>query len=638
MASQTRTWGSRFEALTQESTPSSPDLHPCTTPSPVVSPPGLGPLSTSARDRTTTAPEHVKMGAHTNSMGDTDVHNHMRSTSYNIGGQYNNHAQHGPSSGHRVRHEASIFVAGLPGSIDDATMKRDLEDMLLAINNASESSSQPVDTVENSGKAAQLFKPIAVLDVHLVREARGGICAFIQVGSSDEASRVLDYAFLHPFAYHDTVLRLERARAYRSLTISMTVELLEKCIINIGRLHNGLRVAEIVSKDALGEASASVIPFPPDEVLSQKISVRMGDTDCMHKVATFFGPTESCQELSSDRFRGSNVVAKTWVIKWEYRNDCKAAFHTLAPLVGMNVVWTHLAGIHNFHAARQQALAERGPQVLHPSAIGLLDTAKLVKNPTALELNDANFPSLSPQKSYATPPKSLPGTPITLHETESEPTGVMTATPAAAAISPTAVPLFSPTTNPRVQLPRVNKVEKAEVQPATLMTQSSPASVINPGTAVVSALSHPEQDHSEKVDGNVYEGALQLDTAVTAEKKSEPVVAGDHEQSWQAFAPATEPAINVTQRLARPTGVVDPCSIFVGNLRQDMDWSERRLNLIFGRYGNIESIKYCVANCEPCRSPNLGWCVDFRQITVDLGLRSSDIPTRHLWNWPSERR
>ncbi|KZO95916.1 hypothetical protein CALVIDRAFT_141748 [Calocera viscosa TUFC12733] len=112
MSSQSRTWGSRFAALKQESTPSSPELHPCATPSPLVSPLGLGPPTTSARDRTTTAPEHSIIGGYNNIMGDTSIHGRIRSTSYNIGVPFNNQSQQGLSYGHRIRHEASVFVAG----------------------------------------------------------------------------------------------------------------------------------------------------------------------------------------------------------------------------------------------------------------------------------------------------------------------------------------------------------------------------------------------------------------------------------------------------------------------------------------------------------------------------------------------
>jgi len=110
MRTQMRTWGSRYDALQQESTPPSPELRPCATPSPVVSPLGLVP-TTSARDRAITAPEATAMGAYNDSKGDASSQGHMRTASYN-GSQYNNQSQHASLYGYRVRHEASVFVAG----------------------------------------------------------------------------------------------------------------------------------------------------------------------------------------------------------------------------------------------------------------------------------------------------------------------------------------------------------------------------------------------------------------------------------------------------------------------------------------------------------------------------------------------
>ncbi|KZO95915.1 hypothetical protein CALVIDRAFT_141746 [Calocera viscosa TUFC12733] len=355
------------------------------------------------------------------------------------------------------------------------------------------------------------------------------------------------------------------------------------------------------------------------------------DLQFIRQLAGFFGPIESLQECFNDRFRSANTGAKTWVIKWQFRNDCKAAFHvrrqlmfqdtrvigipqTLVHLDGINVVWTHLAGYVQYHAMKQ-APAEQAFHMRQPPVMVLSEATKVGRNLTALELNEANFPSLSQPKSISSPSKT-PSEPAIIPECPGELTGSDTTVESLAATTARPTSLFSPPENPKVQLPPVSKVDKAQAHIESAVAQSSPASAIDSETVVSSPSHQVSQERVEMVAIKAYKGALQLDTSTQVTlHESEPVdePAQIDQLTGGAMAQGTVSAAALQNAFRGPEqaadleqsaapehlpGQVDPYSIFVGNLQTGMDWSELRLKHIFGRYGNVESIKFFQTNCE----------------------------------------
>ncbi|CAL1694040.1 unnamed protein product [Somion occarium] len=253
-------------------------------------------------------------------------------------------------------HDASIFVGSLPSNMDHIELGRLLSDHL--------SGYPQVQTVK------------------VVRDAKGGVCAFIQCEDAPSAAQLLDAFKKHPpRAFLGRYLRFEPARAFRTLLISyraptrfegsgdpregQTVEL---------PVHNAMRIHRAQGQRYIGVtydelATNFVLPVPPETAdgVKPKEDVFSGagilfaplqyDDETIRRMAEAFGPleyfglftastdgngsTQKARIYPHNARRSPCMDESIWEVKWRHRDDCVSALTTLRKIVHITITWAH---------------------------------------------------------------------------------------------------------------------------------------------------------------------------------------------------------------------------------------------------------------------------------------------------------
>ncbi|KAF8841966.1 hypothetical protein BDN67DRAFT_1010225 [Paxillus ammoniavirescens] len=249
----------------------------------------------------------------------------------------------------RVVQDASIFVGSLPSNIDHA----ELTSML----------------------SQHLSEYPQVQIIKVVRDSKGGTCAFIQCQDADTAATLLSN--LHsstPRQFMGRHLRYEPARAFRTLLVSYRspkqyirqgdvpkratflatednkfIELELPTAMRIVRIPGTKQLSIFYNSDAAVDRQStggSTTLFMP----------LLYDVESLMRIASVFGTVEHFVAYTPehedgqvptsfppphDSPRSSVMDPGCWEVKWAHRDDCVSALMTLRRVPHLTVTWAH---------------------------------------------------------------------------------------------------------------------------------------------------------------------------------------------------------------------------------------------------------------------------------------------------------
>ncbi|KAG6817739.1 hypothetical protein H0H87_004530 [Tephrocybe sp. NHM501043] len=275
----------------------------------------------------------------------------------------------------KMPHDASVFVGSLPANIDHQELTR-----LLSVH---------------------LSEHTEVKNIKVVRDSKGGVCAFVQcevrrspqrysflptlLYIQDAASAASLINTLHsstPKQFLGRTLRYEPARAFRTLLISYRtpmqhipahglegnskiVELNLPTAMRAWRPRNSKFYSLLYNSEAVDAGNYACNDL---NVVSDKPSLFLQpvafDAETINTIAAYFGPLESFSDLQlakntaeptsdnvnedwklypspHDAPRSTKMETGCWEIKWEHRDDCVSALMTLRRVPHLTVTWAH---------------------------------------------------------------------------------------------------------------------------------------------------------------------------------------------------------------------------------------------------------------------------------------------------------
>ncbi|KAI0001641.1 hypothetical protein BJV77DRAFT_969003 [Russula vinacea] len=238
------------------------------------------------------------------------------------------------TQGDKVSHEASVFVGSLPTNVDHAELSARLKDHLSAF--------------------------VHVNLVRIIRDSRGGVCAFVQCNDPTSAAQLIQTVrSLPPQNFMGRHLRFEPARSQKTLWVSYRkpVEVIRDA--DHGRLvefdlPKAMKICRIPGSRRINILyNAQALHFD-----SNTRPVGRGLTDVgltLQHIASSFGPLESFDlrppeaaedspeyptySCPHDADRSEGMDPGCWEIKWVNRNDCLSALATLRSVPHLTVTW-----------------------------------------------------------------------------------------------------------------------------------------------------------------------------------------------------------------------------------------------------------------------------------------------------------
>ncbi|KAH7916363.1 hypothetical protein BJ138DRAFT_1108734 [Hygrophoropsis aurantiaca] len=278
----------------------------------------------------------------------------------------------------KVVHDASIFVGSLPSNIDHLELTRMLSDHL--------SGHSEVQTVK------------------VIRDSKGGTCAFIQCqDAASAASLIRNLHSLPPRQFLGRCLRYEPARAFRTLLISyrtpkqyhpssmpedrfdpnrsdgFTLEL--PTSMRIWRQPGVKHLSILYNAEACIAAENQGFQLEDDPELEGTglhLHPLICDEESLSKITEIFGPIEHFRpyrNTGSDSNaslvqvfppphndpRSEGMEGGCWEVKWLHRDDCVSALMTLRRVPHLTVTWAHQPGPSDNDSSRH------GMQRQHPT-------------------------------------------------------------------------------------------------------------------------------------------------------------------------------------------------------------------------------------------------------------------------------
>ncbi|KAH7886154.1 hypothetical protein F5I97DRAFT_1809036 [Phlebopus sp. FC_14] len=245
----------------------------------------------------------------------------------------------------RVVHDASIFIGSLPSNIDHA----ELANML----------------------SQHLSQHPEVQTIKVVRDSKGGTCAFIQCQDADTATTLIQNLLSSPSRqFLGRYLRFEPARAFRTLMVSYRsprqyvrspaatndedgriVELdLPTAMKFVKTGNRSEQLAVLYNSDATMEVPACV-----NDDSGLLLMPLLYDAETLRKIASVFGAVEYFGPYQShggdthgtghppphDGPRSPVMDRGCWEVKWCHRDDCVSALMTLRRVPHLTVTWAH---------------------------------------------------------------------------------------------------------------------------------------------------------------------------------------------------------------------------------------------------------------------------------------------------------
>ncbi|KAK2461581.1 hypothetical protein APHAL10511_006044 [Amanita phalloides] len=262
------------------------------------------------------------------------------------------------SNEEKTPHDASIFVGSLPCNIDQADLGRLLSDHLAE---------------------HQEFRSIKV-----VRDSKGGICAFIQCEDASSASSLIcTLRSAPPRPFMGRILRYEPARAFRTLLISyrtpvqtldsdgtgvrkQTVMLDLPYAMRLWKAKDSKYVNIVYNAEAVDIEKRSGAASISDQGSDAHFFMHpvVFNAEAIRSIALFFGTLETFDRFKHDDATGPHIAdancpeklffpfphngarnscmdKSCWEVKWRHRDDCVSALMALRRIPHLTVTWAH---------------------------------------------------------------------------------------------------------------------------------------------------------------------------------------------------------------------------------------------------------------------------------------------------------
>ncbi|KAG1813254.1 uncharacterized protein BJ212DRAFT_422216 [Suillus subaureus] len=254
----------------------------------------------------------------------------------------------------KIVQDASIFIGSLPTNIDHLELTRMLSDHL--------SDHPEVQTIK------------------VVRDSKGGTCAFIQCQDAETAAMLIaNLQSSDPKQFMGRYLRYEPARALRTLLVSYRtprqfapssdtkssfgdlqdgkpVDLDLPWAMKISRVPGSKYLSVLYNSDARAAAeNEGLLPLGDREAdeSGAYFNPLLYTAETLRKISTIFGGIEHFvpHEFESgvqqeyppphDAPRSAGMETGCWEIKWCHRDDCVYALMTLRRVPHLTVTWAH---------------------------------------------------------------------------------------------------------------------------------------------------------------------------------------------------------------------------------------------------------------------------------------------------------
>ncbi|KAJ7631151.1 hypothetical protein FB45DRAFT_917647 [Roridomyces roridus] len=219
----------------------------------------------------------------------------------------------------KMPHDASVFVGSLPTNVEQSELTRLLSE--------------------------HLSEHAEVKSIKLVKDSKGGVCAFVQCEDANAASSLIHTLHSNaPKPFLGRALRYEPARAFRTLLVSY-------------------RTPKDGQGNPLDPPLAMRLWRPRHtKFLALQYNTEAPvafDEDSLRKVCAYFGPLESFALFKpSDAGRPQEEGAQPYPyphnaprlvdmeqgcfeVKWAHRDDCVSALMTLKSVPHFTVTWAH---------------------------------------------------------------------------------------------------------------------------------------------------------------------------------------------------------------------------------------------------------------------------------------------------------
>ncbi|TFK30867.1 hypothetical protein FA15DRAFT_35998 [Coprinopsis marcescibilis] len=249
--------------------------------------------------------------------------------------------------------------------------------------------------------AEHLSEHTQVKNIKVIRDSKGGICAFVQCENADAASGLIQtLRTTTPKPFLGRILRYEPARAFRTLLVSYRApSYLIPGYGSPGRQNpwelptalrlwktKGSRFHHIAyNSDAeVAELRRTEQKLDAAESNSLHLQPLKFDEFSLHKLAAYFGRLESFALYRPEEDAPSSEVPNVgnahpgphsaprlpcmdngcWEVKWDFRDDCVGALMALRRVPHLTVTWAHLP----FSSGGDLHLAQfKHPQYFQPA-------------------------------------------------------------------------------------------------------------------------------------------------------------------------------------------------------------------------------------------------------------------------------
>ncbi|KAJ7675396.1 hypothetical protein B0H17DRAFT_135636 [Mycena rosella] len=252
----------------------------------------------------------------------------------------------------KMPHDASVFVGSLPTNIEQSELSRLLSE--------------------------HLSEHAEVRSIKLVKDSKGGVCAFVQCENAAEASSLINTLHSNaPKHFLGRVLRYEPARAFRTLLISYrtpmqfissgdrskgggeNIQLDPPLAMRLWRPRNSKFLSLLYNTEAVDAENHSNTVRDPASDPGLFLQPVVFDEGTIRMLSAHFGPleffglfkgsnaandTESTKPVyppPHDGPRLSEMNAGCFEVKWAHRDDCVSALMTLRRVPHLTVTWAH---------------------------------------------------------------------------------------------------------------------------------------------------------------------------------------------------------------------------------------------------------------------------------------------------------
>ncbi|KAG6911611.1 hypothetical protein DXG01_011914 [Tephrocybe rancida] len=247
----------------------------------------------------------------------------------------------------KMPHDASVFVGSLPTNIDQQELTRLLSE--------------------------HLSEHTEVKNIKVVRDSKGGVCAFVQCENAASAASLINTLhstipkqFLGPYTSRtSTPVQHIPANSLDGNSKPQVVELSLPTAMRAWRPRNSKFYSMLYNSEATDAENYALNDL---NVVSDKLSLFLQpvtfDVEAIKTIAAYFGPLESFSHLQltknvadtasddvtedwklypspHDVPRSARMDTGCWEIKWEHRDDCVSALMTLRRVPHLTVTWAH---------------------------------------------------------------------------------------------------------------------------------------------------------------------------------------------------------------------------------------------------------------------------------------------------------